>query len=319
MSAIRVAFTAEATRADIALQVRGYCKSFGDRMLFDDASLDIAVGERVALVGPNGCGKTTFVRELVQHGAWDHATIRVGPSLRVGYCAQEQEVLDDARTVLDELLSTGAITRDRAYGVLSQFLFRTSDLQKRVGDLSGGERNRLQLAKLMTLQPDFLVLDEPTNHLDIPACEAIEEALANFNGTLLVVSHDRYFLDKIVGRVIEVRDRAFVAYDGNFSEYWHDRYPQPPPKSRGRVSTRRRERERPARPAGAPDETRQQAELRERIETMERERDDLERKVADAFTRGDHREGARAATRLEQHTSRLDRLYEQWVALDGEA
>jgi ATP-binding cassette subfamily F protein 3 len=164
------------------------------------------------------------------------------------------------------------------------------------------------------------VLDEPTNHLDIPACEAIEEALANFNGTLLVVSHDRYFLDKIVSRVIEVRDRAFVAYDGNFSEYWHERYPQPPPKSRGRVATRRRELERPATAAAAaPTETRQQAELRQRIEAMERERDDLERKVADAFTRGDHREGARSASRLEQHKSRLDRLYEQWIAVDDGA
>ncbi|HET6614841.1 MAG TPA: ATP-binding cassette domain-containing protein, partial [Dehalococcoidia bacterium] len=289
---------------------------FGERTLFENASLDVAVGERVALVGPNGCGKTTFVRDLVQHGAWDHETIRVGPSLRVGYCAQQQEVLDDARTVMQELISTGAITRDRAFGVLAQFLFRTNDLEKRVGDLSGGERNRLQLAKLMTLQPDFLVLDEPTNHLDIPACEAIEEALANFNGTLLVVSHDRYFLDKIVSRVIEVRDANFASFDGNFSEYWQERHPQPPAKSRGRVATRRRERERAPTAPATRAETRPQAELRERIEAMERERDMLERAVAEAFTRGDHKEGARAAGRLEQHKSRLDRLYEQWLEVE---
>jgi ATP-binding cassette subfamily F protein 3 len=319
MSAINVAFTAEATRADIALQVRGYGKSFGERTLFEGAALDVGVGERVALVGPNGCGKTTFVRDLVEHGAWDHATIRVGPSLRVGYCAQQQEVLDDNRTVLDELIATGAISRDRAFGVLSQFLFRTADLRKRVGDLSGGERNRLQLAKLMTLQPGFLVLDEPTNHLDIPACEAIEEALANFNGTLLVVSHDRYFLDKVVGRVIEVRDGGFVSYDGNFSEYWHERHPQPPPASRGRIGTRRRERERASRESTTRTETRQQAELRERIEALERERGELERKAADAFTRGDHTEGTRAAGRLEQHKARLDRLYEEWLAVDEAA
>jgi ATP-binding cassette subfamily F protein 3 len=215
--------------------------------------------------------------------------------------------------VLEELISTGAISRDRAYGVLSQFLFRTKDLEKRVGDLSGGERNRLQLAKLMTLQPDFLVLDEPTNHLDIPACEAIEEALANFNGTLLVVSHDRYFLDKIVGRVVEVRDGDFESYDGNFSEYWQARHPQPPPKSSGRVASRRRERERPSNGARVAVETKQQAQLREKIEHMERERDELERKVADAFTRGGHKEGTRAAARLEQHHARLERLYAEWL------
>ncbi|MEX0749638.1 MAG: ABC-F family ATP-binding cassette domain-containing protein [Dehalococcoidia bacterium] len=319
MSAINVAFTAEATRADVALQVRRYAKAFGERALFDNASLDVAVGERVALVGPNGCGKTTFVRDLVEYGAWDDATIRVGPSLRVGYCAQQQEVLDDNRTVLEELISTGAITRDRAFGVLSQFLFRTKDLAKRVGDLSGGERNRLQLAKLMTLQPDFLVLDEPTNHLDIPACEAIEEALANFNGTLLVVSHDRYFLDKIVGRVIEVRDGGFESYEGNFSEYWQERHPQTLPASRGRIATRRRERERAPRDDAVRRETPQQAELRQRIEAMERGRHDLERQVADAFTRGDHKEGTRSATRLEQHKARLDKLYAQWIEVEDAA
>jgi len=315
MSAIRVAFTAAATRADIALQVRGYARRFEDRVLFHDASLDIAVGDRVALVGPNGSGKTTFVRDVVERGAWDDDTIRIGPSLRVGYCAQQQEVLDDRRTVLEELVSTGAISRDRAYGVLSQFLFRSRDLEKRVGGLSGGERNRLQLAKIMTLQPDFLILDEPTNHLDIPACEAIEEALASFNGTLLVVSHDRYFLDKIVDRVIEVRDASFESFDGNFSEYWQARHPQPPPRSRGRVATRRRERERPA--AAPPPGAGKEAELRSQIEALERQREELERRVADAFTRGDHREGTRAAARLEQHRARLDALYERWADAAG--
>ena len=179
-SKIRMSFTAEASRADVALQVRGYSKAFGERRLFDAAELEISCGERVALLGPNGCGKTTLLRDIVAEGAWDHATLRIGPSLRVGYCAQEQEVLDDERTVLGQMIADGVASRDRAFNLLRRFMFGRDDLDKRVGDLSGGERNRLQLARLIAQQPDFLILDEPTNHLDIPACEAIEEALADF-------------------------------------------------------------------------------------------------------------------------------------------
>ena len=318
-SPIRMSFTSEGSRADIALQIRGYSKSFGARTLFENASIEIACGERVVLLGPNGCGKTTLLREIVHDGAWDHASLRVGPSLRVGYCAQEQEVLDDDRTVLGEMIRDGDISRDRAFGVLRQLLFGIDDLSKRVGDLSGGERNRLQLARLITQQPDFLILDEPTNHLDIPACEAIEEALSEFKGTILVVSHDRYFLDKIAERVIEVRDRAFVSHTGNFSEYWASRAPSAS-RSTARVATPRAERERPQRnkpAASGGTATAAVAATQARIEAAEREAAALERRVADAFTRGDHREGTRAAKLLDEQRSRIEKLYAHWMAEGG--
>jgi ATP-binding cassette subfamily F protein 3 len=317
-SGLWVNITAEASRADIALQIRAYSRSFGELRLFEDADADVSCGESVALVGPNGSGKTTFLRDVIDHGAWDHPTIRVGPSLRVGYCAQEQEVLDDKRSVLDELLADGLVTRQGAFTVLPRFLFHQDDWDKRVADLSGGERNRLQLAKVLLRKPNFLILDEPTNHLDIPAREAVEEVLADFEGTILLVSHDRYLLDKVADRVIEVRDKRLVSYPGSFSEFWHAS--QAAGLETARVSTRRRARERrrprrsvtrKAAPAAPP------SELQTRIAEAEREKLALESRIAEAFTRGDHREGSRVAKQLERHAARLEDLYERWAEEEG--
>jgi ATP-binding cassette subfamily F protein 3 len=338
-SKLKLRLNAEGSRADVALQVRGYSKAFGERVLFDDASLDIATGDRVALVGPNGAGKTTLLRDIIDRGDWGDAHIRIGPSLRVGYCAQSQETLDDARTVIGEILQFEGMNHDRAFNVLRQFLFTRDDLDKRVGMLSGGERNRLQLAKLNVQQPDFLILDEPTNHLDIPACEVIEDVLSSFKGTVLLVSHDRYLLDKIADRVIELRDGGFAPFEGNFSEFWLSRQAerrqtarvatrakqrdvadskggaQPPPAVNDGARTSRGPHPPPAAASGA--RTTDVAALQRRIEEAEAERLRLEQRVSAAFTRGDHREGAAASKQLERHRARLDDLYEQWAAAEA--
>ncbi len=308
--AIDADFTTEATRSDIALQVRGYSKAFGDRDLFDDADMHIASGERVALVGPNGAGKTTLLRDIVQQGAWDSRTIRIGPSIRVGYAAQEQEMLRPERTILEEIGAGAAISSTEAFGLLRRFLFGWDDLAKRVEDLSGGERNRLQLARLMAVRPSFLVLDEPTNHLDIPTREAVEEALEGYEGTILVVSHDRYFLDKVVNRVVEVRDGGLVSFDGNFSEFWYARQAVAG-VVQGRVKTRERSRVR-ARVERA-EQRDKVASLERRIQEAEAEKLDLEREAADAFNRGEHRRGRRVGRQIERNAALLDDLYEQWA------
>ncbi len=319
-SKLKMRLQAEGSRADVALQVRGYSKAFGERVLFDDASLDIATGERVALVGPNGAGKTTLLRDIIAHGDWGYAHIRIGPSLRVGYCAQTQETLDDARTVIGEILQFEGMNHDRAFNVLRQFLFTRDDLDKRVGMLSGGERNRLQLAKLNVQQPDFLILDEPTNHLDIPACEVIEDVLSSFKGTILLVSHDRYLLDKIADRVIELRDRGFAPFEGNFSEFWLSRRAEAR-RQTARVATRAKQRVQEVPQAPSPAKQGAQppavAALQRRIEEAEAERLRLERTVSAAFTCGDHREGAAASKQLERHRARLDDLYERWAAAES--
>jgi len=309
---VKAAFTTAASRADIALELKGYSKRFGERVLFDEANLHIKAGERVALVGPNGSGKTSLLRDIVRHGCWEHPTLRLGPSVTLGYGSQTQEEFEQNRTVLKELLSAGGLDREEAIALLARFLFAWEDAQKWVCDLSGGERNRLQLAKLIAQQPNFLILDEPTNHLDIPTREAVEAALDDYEGTLLVVSHDRYFLDRLVQRVVEIKDGGFHAFEGNFSQFWQKRSPTPS-RTSGRATQRRRQRERTRLPQSNP----ALVALEQRLAGFEREKLELESAIGSAFTQGDHQKGRRLTQRLAQLKAQLDDAYQAWVDLEG--
>ena len=311
VSAIDAEFATERTRAKIVLQLRGYSKAFGDLSLLENVDLDITSGERVAIVGPNGSGKTSLLRDVVAEGEWDNEVIRIGPSIRTGYAAQQQEVLDGDRTILEEMMASPPESNETvAFALLRKFLFTRDDLRKRVSDLSGGERNRLQLAALMKLKPNFLILDEPTNHLDIPAREAIEDALADYEGSILVVSHDRYFLDKVVDRVIELEDRDLVSFEGNFSEFWQARYKSAPTET-GRVATRGADRKR-ARVERA-EQRADVASLERRIEEAEEEKLDLEQRIGQAFEGRENREGRRLNRQLVRVRALLVDLYDKWA------
>ena len=309
-SAIRTHFDSAPTRANIAVQVRGYTRGYGDELLFDDAEMEVNGGETVALVGANGTGKSTLLRDIVENGAWDAEHIRVGPSMKVGYSAQQQETLDDSQTVVQQLREVAPMSIQAAFVLLSALLFDREDMDKMVGDLSGGERNRLQIARLMATKPNLLILDEPTNHMDIPSQEAVEEALDEFQGTLLVVSHDRYFLDKLAERVIEIRDRKMVSHPGGFSEFWQSRRPTDK-RVVGRVSRRRRRSE-PDRVQRAHDRQ-AQADLERRIQEAEARKLDLENEMAHAFANREMRQGRRSQRQLERLTSELQDMYDRWV------
>jgi len=313
---------AERTRADIALQVNSYSKGFGDKRLFEGADLQISCGERVALVGPNGCGKTTFLRDVVENSRWDGSTLRIGPSLKVGYCAQHQEVFRPERTVLEEFQALGMFTRKEVFSALARFLFRWEDLDKRISELSGGEKNRLQLARILMLKANFLILDEPTNHMDIGSQEAIEESLADFQGTILVVSHDRYLLDRIATAIVEVEGGRFETFRGSFSEFWAGREPYLA-RGSGRVLTRGKQleaarrdaRKRAGREAAAA--TGRTADLERRIGELESEKGELETKITASFTAGDHQEGRRLSNRLDRVSRMLEELYGEWEKTAG--
>jgi ATP-binding cassette subfamily F protein 3 len=176
-------------------------------------------GERVGLLGPNGAGKSLLLRCIL---GWEQPTagvIKVGPSVRIGYYAQEHETLDLGRTLIEEIRLVRPMYEQQAVPVLGRFLFPYATVRKRVRELSGGERSRLQLAKLMLSDANFLMLDEPTNNLDLPSCEVLENALDDFQGTVLVISHDRYFLDRVVDRIVELDEGALTEYPGDYTYY----------------------------------------------------------------------------------------------------
>jgi ATP-binding cassette subfamily F protein 3 len=187
--------------------------------LFADLNLLIRHGERVGLVGPNGAGKSVVLKMILGEIEIDRGEIIVGPSVSIGYYAQQHETLDRSQTLIDVIRHAKQCGEPEAVALLIKFLFSYEQCRQRVGELSGGERSRLQLALLMISTANFLLLDEPTNNLDIASAEVLEEALDNFEGTVLCVSHDRYFLDRIAGRVIELEDGKLIEYLGGYSDY----------------------------------------------------------------------------------------------------
>lgn len=203
----------------IVLDLQGVSKSFEHRELLKPFDLMIEHGEAVGIVGDNGSGKTTLFRMIAGLDEPTGGRIRMGPSINMGYYSQEQETLDPDKTPLEIVRSLKALSEPAALGFLSTLLFDRNDAINAVRHLSGGERSRLQIAVLMLKEANFLLLDEPTNNLDIPSCEELEDALLEFEGTILTISHDRYFLDKLVTRVIELDDSEVREYRGGFSYY----------------------------------------------------------------------------------------------------
>ena len=176
-------------------------------------------GERAGLLGPNGAGKSVLFRCILGQVEPSGGTIKIGPSVRVGYYAQEHETLDPDKSLVEEIRQVRPMYEQQAVRHLGQFLFPYELARKRVRELSGGERSRLQLAKLMLSDANFLLLDEPTNNLDLASCEVLENALDEFEGTVLVISHDRYFLDRVVDRIVELEDGALTEYPGDYTYY----------------------------------------------------------------------------------------------------
>lgn len=212
------------TSGNDVLTVRNLAKSFGSNHLFSHVDIDIKRGERVAVIGDNGTGKTTLLKIINEMLPADAGEITLGTRVHIGYYDQEHQVLHMDKTLFDELQDTYPnLNNTRIRNVLAAFLFTGDDVFKKIGDLSGGERGRVSLAKLMLSNANFLILDEPTNHLDIVSKEILEHALNQYTGTVLYVSHDRYFINQTATRILELTGETFLNYIGNYDYYLEKR------------------------------------------------------------------------------------------------
>ena len=202
------------------LTVRGLGKAFGSQKLFSDLDFDVKRGERVAIIGDNGTGKTTILKMINGLVEPDAGEIILGSKVHIGYYDQDHQVLHTDKTLFEEISDAyPGMTNTQIRNTLAAFLFTGDDAFKRIGDLSGGERGRVSLAKLMLSEANFLILDEPTNHLDITSKEILENALSRYGGTVLYVSHDRYFINKTATRILDLTNGRLLNYIGNYDYY----------------------------------------------------------------------------------------------------
>jgi ATP-binding cassette subfamily F protein 3 len=221
--AIGLSLSASRRGSNRTLEVRRAEIAFDGRRIFHDVDFTIWNGERVGVIGANGSGKTVLLRCILGEESLTSGEIVLGPSNTLGYYDQEHQTLDLNNTLAEEVTRHAALSNRELYGLLGRFLFNSDDAGKRVRDLSGGEKARIQMARLMLQGANFLLLDEPTNHLDLPSAEQLEDALEDYNGTLLVVSHDRYFLDNVVNRIFKLENGRISEYEGNYTDYLREK------------------------------------------------------------------------------------------------
>ena len=309
------------------LTISGLSKSFDDVTLFDNIDIEIKRGERVALIGNNGTGKTTILKLINGIIEPDSGSIYLGAKVNIGYYDQEHHVLDPDKTIFDEIRDAYPdLNNTQIRNTLAAFLFTNEDVFKYIRDLSGGEKGRVSLAKLMLSNANFLILDEPTNHLDIVSKEILENALNNYTGTDLFVSHDRYFINAAATRIIELSNKTVVNYIGNY-DYYLEKRDILSAKPVNTVSSADIEHAKKAADSKASwqEEKVKQAQLKkiknelkrteERIANIEERIDKLDNMYADPAISSDTAKLMEIHTEKEELSKELDKLYDRWGEL----
>ena len=286
---MEVRFGEREFRGDEVLTIKGLTKSFGERTLFSNLSLEVAGGERIALLGDNGSGKTTLLKILLGEEEPDAGKVRMGPTVKVGYLPQHVHFDHPERNLVDTLIYEQDCTAQTARNRLAAFKFRGEDVFKPVSALSGGEQSRLRLCMLMDEKINLLILDEPTNHLDIQSREWIEEAVEEYEGNLLFVSHDRYFIDRFASRIWMLEDGHITDFRGNYQEYQAARARGAAGKSASDVQVSvekapepKEKKEKPKRPGGTKNLEKEVTAAERAVAKAEEQMYDLEQQIQEA-------------------------------------
>ena len=319
--AIRFSFEARRRTGEDVLQLSELSKSFGEKHLFHDLTLHVRAGDRVALIGPNGVGKSTLIKIVVGEEKPDTGFIRYGSNVDIGYYDQHQSTLHNDKTVLDEVWDRfPQMEQSNVRGALGMFLFTGDDVFKPIHTLSGGEKGRVALTALMLRKDNLLLLDEPTNHLDMDSREVLEDALADFGGTIITVSHDRYFINRIANRIIEMQPNGVTEYIGNYDDYIERKNrPVAVEAETGKTRTeleKEKRREKLNRQALRQLKTRAQ-EAEKAVGSKEAEIAELEAQMADPALYSDAQKAADVQRVYQKAQQKLQTLYEQWEAAEA--
>ena len=331
---MKLSFEADFKSGGEVLEAEDLSKSFGDRLLFDNVKLLIRKGERVCIIGDNGIGKTTLLKILMGLEKPDDGYLRKGYNVEFGYYDQGQLLLDENETVLGEMKNAYRLYTDTEMrSLLGRFLFTGDDVFKQVRDLSGGEKAKLSLLKLMLSGANTLVLDEPTNHLDIESKEIVEDALKEFEGTLIIVSHDRYLLNIIPDRILELTEHGLIEYKGRF-DYYLEKTGRDPGAGAAAADTstdgqddelsktqelvRSSEAERQAkkqREAEDRRKARRAESIEERIHELEGSIADIQEQMEDPEKASDPVWMSENASLMAAHEEEITSLYDEWMEL----
>lgn len=320
---IKFQFKASQRGGNDVLEAEELALSFGDHKLFKNVNLDIKRGEKVFLIGPNGCGKTSLLKVLLHIYKQTFGDFRFGANIDIGYYDQAQGNLDESKTVIDEIWDLHPyMTQTQVRSALAVFLFKGEDVYKPVKGLSGGERARVLLLKLMLSKANLLILDEPTNHLDIGSCEALENALLGYDGTLFVVSHDRYLINKLADKIYYLTPSGTTLYLGNYDAYLEARQKQEAAKA---VAEAENENAVPKANTVYKQKKERASEIRKRraalskcereIEAAEAEIDTLNEQLSDPETASDYEKMMEITNKITEQKALADSLMNDWTEL----
>ena len=320
---MEVRFGEREFRGDEVLTIKGLTKSFGDRTLFSNLGLEVVGGERIALLGDNGSGKTTLLKILLGEEEPDAGKVRMGPTVKVGYLPQHVHFDHPERNLVDTLIYEQDCTAQTARNRLAAFKFRGEDVFKPVSALSGGEQSRLRLCMLMDEKINLLILDEPTNHLDIQSREWIEEAVEEYEGNLLFVSHDRYFIDRFASRIWMLEDGHITDFRGNYQEYQAARARGAAGKSASDVQVSvekapepKEKKEKPKRPGGTKNLEKEVTAAERAVAKAEEQMYDLEQQIQEASA--DYLKLQELYQQREALEEEILKLYGTWEALSAQ-